>query len=354
MRQAAPVSITSNADSRTQKACAKGCGRENLALPRSQQNEFGVELENARWIEAGEILHAGDVGRRPDLRGADDDGAAINVVIDAKLTVPVATDEIGGGAGVLGETHGLKILKMTPPRSSPLFPPDPGSALLRRRSRLLEQLLARADSCTRVADWRADAFRIIAPPAAAMPGVAAAALFADQGIVAGASVLMATPVHYLAEMNNVRLPADGILSLHPAEAGELAGDFNRVWHDAGIRLLSGRGAALYCVADQPLQAATHDPEDILDRHIDSHLPAGPDAPRLRRLMSEIEMWLFEHAVNRRRSAAAAPTVSGLWLWGGGPVAGSLPPLAGWMHGRRSVFRSIRLAAGSAERTRGSL
>ena len=85
-----------------------------------------------------------------------------------------------------------------------------------------------------------------------MPGVAAAALFADQGIVAGASVLMATPVHYLAEMNNVRLPAGGILSLHPAEAEALAGDFNRVWHDAGIRLLIGRGTALYCVADQPL------------------------------------------------------------------------------------------------------
>jgi hypothetical protein len=226
---------------------------------------------------------------------------------------------------------------MTPPRSSHYFRLTRGDALLRRRSRPLERLLARADSCTKIADWRADAFRIIAPPTASMPGVAAAALFADQGIVAGASVLMATPVHYLAEMNNVRLPAGGILSLHPAEAEALAGDFNRVWHDAGIRLLGGRGTALYCVADQPLQADTHDPEDILDKHIDSHLPAGPAAPRLRRLMSEIEMWLFEHAVNRRRSAAGAPTISGLWLWGCGPVAASLPTVAGWMAGSEPFF-----------------
>ncbi len=226
---------------------------------------------------------------------------------------------------------------MSPPRSSHYFRLTRRDARHRRRSRLLEQLLARADFCTNVADWRADAFQIVAPPSAPMPGVAATALLADQGVVHGASVWVATPVHYLAEINNVRLPADGILSLHPAEAEALAGDFNRVWHDAGIRLLSGRGGALYCVADQPLQAVTHDPEDILDRPIESHLPAGPAAPSLRRLMSEIEMWLFEHDVNRRRSAEAEPTLSGLWLWGGGPVVASLPPLVGWMTGSEPFF-----------------
>jgi hypothetical protein len=232
---------------------------------------------------------------------------------------------------------------MTPPCSpAQYFRITRRGGLLRRRSRLLEALLARADSCVAVPDWRADAFRIVASPDSAMPGVAAAALFADRGAVAGASVLMATPVHYLAEMNNVRLPADGILSLHPAEADALAADFNEVWRGAGVRLLNGRGATLYCVADEPLHASTHDPEDLLDRHIENHLPAGAAAPRLRRLMSEIEMWLFEHPVNRRRSAAAAPTVSGLWLWGGGVVAACLPPVAGWTTGADPFFGALGL------------
>jgi len=39
---------------------------------------------------------------------------------------------------------------------------------------------------------------------------------------------------------------------------------------------------------------------VLDRQIENHLPTGAGAARLRRLMSEIEMWLFEHAVNRSR------------------------------------------------------
>jgi hypothetical protein len=245
----------------------------------------------------------------------------------------------------------LKILKMTPLRSSAhyfrLTALDRSTACdmpSLRRSRLLEQLLARADSGATTADWRADAFQIIASPSIPMPGVAAAALFADQGMAEGRSVLLATPVHYLAEIDNVRVPADGILSLHAAEADALAGDFNRVWHDAGIRLLRGRGAALYCVADEPLQAATHDPRSILDSHIENHLPAGPAGPRLRRLMSEIEMWLFEHAVNRRRSADGAPTLSGLWLWGCGPIVASLPPLSGWSAGSDPLFGALGLRA----------
>ena len=207
----------------------------------------------------------------------------------------------------------------------------------RRRCRVLERLLARADAPSEVSDWRADAFRAIAPPAAIMPGVGAAALYAERGKVDAASVFVATPVQYIAEMSSVRLAADGILSLHPAEAEALAADFNQVWQDAGIRLLAGRRVKLYCVFDEPAPVTTRDPEDVLDRHIENFLPAGPAAPRLRQLMSEIEMWLFEHAVNRARLAAAAPVVNGLWLWGGGPALSSLPPIEGWTAGDDPFF-----------------
>jgi hypothetical protein len=210
----------------------------------------------------------------------------------------------------------------------------------RQRCLLLERLLARADACVPVTDWRADAFRVIASPGALMPGVAAAALYADFGAVPGASAFIATPVHYVAEMNNVRLPAAGVLSLSASEAVALAGDFDRLWHDAGIRLLAGRTGALYCVTDRPMPAITQDPQQIQGRHIEHHLPAGPAAPRLRQLMSEIEMWLFEHPVNRNRIADAAPAVSALWLWGCAEVVSSLPPVDGWAAGDDPFFRAF--------------
>ncbi len=213
-------------------------------------------------------------------------------------------------------------------------------SLSRQRAPLLELLLARADAATAVADWRSEAFRLIAFPAAAMPGVGAAVLYADGGVAQGATVMMATPVHYLAEMSNVRLPADGILSLRRAEADALAADFNRIWHDAGIRLHCGRSGNLFCLADRPLIARTHDPEDALDRHIDACLPAGADAPRLRQLMSEIEMWLFEHAVNRTRAAQGGALVSGLWLWGAGAALASPPRADGFTAGDDPFFNAL--------------
>ena len=214
-----------------------------------------------------------------------------------------------------------------------------------RRSALLEQLLARADTWRPVRDWRAEAFQVIAPQAAMMPGIASAALCAD-GAAADAAVAdtadaawvcLATPVHYLAEMTTVRLSQDGILSMSRADAETLALDFNRVWNGSGIRLTAGGSARLYCLFDQSLRVTTRDPQDVLDQHIEEYLPAGADAPRLRRLMSEIEMWLFEHETNNARASSRLPHISGLWLWGGGAPLAALPSVQGWAAGDDVFF-----------------
>jgi hypothetical protein len=210
-----------------------------------------------------------------------------------------------------------------------------------RRSSLLEQLLARADRFTAVSDWRADAFRVIAPQSAFVPAVASAGLFAAFGAVQGAWVCMATPVHYVAELSSVRLSADGILPLSPAEGEALAADFNRVWHDSGVRLWASRSAELFCLFDKALTVWTSDPELVLGAYIEDHLPAGADAPRLQQLMSEIEMWLFGHAANAARSAAGVKPVNGLWLWGGGPPLASVPQVQGWSTGDDVFFKCFQ-------------
>ena len=212
-----------------------------------------------------------------------------------------------------------------------------------RRSALLEQLLARADTWRPVSDWRAEAFQVIAPQAAVMPAIASAALCADAAAAAHADaaeaawVCLATPVHYLAEMTTVRLSQDGILSMSPTDAETLALDFNRVWNGSGIRLTAGASARLYCLFDQSLHVTTRDPQDVLDQHIEEYLPSGADAPRLRRLMSEIEMWLFEHGANKARASSSLPHISGLWLWGGGAPLASLPTVQGWAAGDDVFF-----------------
>jgi hypothetical protein len=211
------------------------------------------------------------------------------------------------------------------------------------RAKILERLVARADSSMRINDWRSDAFRILAPQANHMPGVGAAALFADCGAVTGRWACIATPVRYLAESSNVRLPADGIETLEATQAERLALDFNRVWSDSGARLQAGRCGRLYCIFAENLEVATRDPEEVLDRHIEEYLPAGADAPRLRRLMSEIEMWLFAHEEITRRTELGLGIISGLWLWGGGTLLDSLPPVPGCFEGQDVFFDCLSSA-----------
>jgi len=214
---------------------------------------------------------------------------------------------------------------------------------LRRRSTLLEQLLARADDGVSVADWRADAFRVIAPQAASLPAVAAAALYADRGAVAAAWVCAATPVHYVAEMTSVRLPADGMLSLTAAGADSLATDFNRVWQGSGIRMTASRSAQLFCTFDRALQVRTCDPEQVLGMHIEEFLPTGADSARLRQLISETEMWLFEHDANGARREMGLPVINGLWFWGGGVPLAALPSVQGWVAGDDLFFNAFAAA-----------
>jgi len=207
------------------------------------------------------------------------------------------------------------------------------------RAPLLERLLARADAEAYEADWRARAFRVIAPQAP-MPAVATAAVRGHAQDPIGAWALVASPVHLVAGMRSVSMPADGILDLEPAEADLLVADFNRVFEGAGARLARGRTAPLLCLFDAPLCATTIDPEEVLGEDIGEFVPRGADSASLRRLMSEIEMWLFAHLVNDRRRARAATVISGLWLWGGGASDYPLPVVHGWAAGGDPLFAAF--------------
>ena len=85
-------------------------------------------------------------------------------------------------------------------------------------------------------------------------------------------------------------------------------------HDAGERcfLLSGAATA---------RVASVDPARLLDADIGHALPTGPSAGELRRLGTEIEMWLHGAAANAARERRRERRVSALWLWGGGGGGG---------------------------------
>jgi hypothetical protein len=98
-------------------------------------------------------------------------------------------------------------------------------------------------------------------------------------------------------------------------------------HGAGFARLGDR---VYLRSVEPFPTSML-PASRLDQEIpDPHMPAGPDADGYRRVVSEIEMALHDHPVNRERQARGQRPVNSLWLWGGGLATQGatipLPPL----------------------------
>lgn len=193
----------------------------------------------------------------------------------------------------------------------------------------LDWLLRFAERVEGVEDWRSWlSSQLGSFDLAHMPVAQACA----QGLLPASlstNVWLATPVHLEARIDHVRLADRGLLRLNADERDTWRQDFARVFgpqfalHDAGERcfLLSGASAA---------RVASVDPARLLDADIGRALPMGPSAGELRRLGTEIEMWLHGAPANAARERRRERRVSALWLWGGGlrgEAAGEAAPLS---------------------------
>jgi hypothetical protein len=195
----------------------------------------------------------------------------------------------------------------------------------------LERWLAQGVTDAHGGDWRQWLQRLSAesewhavPPAS----VAAAAI---ASVPAGHIVWLATPVHFVAGLDTLRVHPAGLLDLPLEEQRALALDFSRVFAGAGWSLhATGRRELLLAAAPEAGQTAgtrvqvrTQDPALWLGADPSAGLPAGAGAAPLRRFGAELEMWLHEHAINRSRVRRGLLNANALWLWGGGaPVARS--------------------------------
>lgn len=73
----------------------------------------------------------------------------------------------------------------------------------------------------------------------------------------------------------------------------------------------------YLRAAQPVATAMVPPYVVHQDMPNEYMPAGDDAAGYRQLVSEVEMALHDHDVNRRRQDSGEQPVNCLWLWGGG-------------------------------------
>jgi hypothetical protein len=152
------------------------------------------------------------------------------------------------------------------------------------------------------------------------PGAALTALANDlaHDPAAEGDWLHADPVHLVAGLNHLSLVELG---------GEMQLTLDHRAHlEVAIREhVQGCGWQLHGLPDgrwliqvpRRLQLDSVTPSAAAANELEHAMPQGTDAAALRRLMTELQMLLHEHPVNRQRAQQGLPAANSIWLWGNG-------------------------------------
>ena len=125
-----------------------------------------------------------------------------------------------------------------------------------------------------------------------------------------------------AGMNSVRMappasPIDG------RSLRSIANLLQPVLNDAGVRIETA-GGRLLARCEPPLDVRCVPPEAAFSGELRDCLPQGPDAGRLRRLLTECQMVLHQAAEN---GTGVAGDINGVWAWGEGLIGSARSPSA---------------------------
>ncbi|GAB4354709.1 MAG: hypothetical protein Kow0073_11450 [Immundisolibacter sp.] len=103
----------------------------------------------------------------------------------------------------------------------------------------------------------------------------------------------------------------------------------------------------YLLADREPDLITCPLQRLPGGHVAAGQPRGADAPAWQNWLNELQMLLFDAAVNREREARDLPPANALWLWGGGrtPQLAPSPFDAVWTH-EPLIGGLLRLADGT--------
>ncbi len=179
----------------------------------------------------------------------------------------------------------------------------------------------------------------VAPVSIAAAGLEAAFSASSADLYEGpvSTRWIATAVHLQAGLRRVRLDHRGLLRLSPEEQAALAGDFARTFGSSGYTLAPLPSGEFLLDTPGFTAVATSEPARCAGAELEELVPAVPAAAPLRRLLTEIEMWLHAQPLNEARRMRDEVPVTGLWPWGaigrivrlGRRAAPALPLAFGW-------------------------
>ena len=136
--------------------------------------------------------------------------------------------------------------------------------------------------------------------------------------------LRADPVHLRPDVADLVLFDAVDAGVSSEEARALAEAVNEALRPGGPLVHAAHPHRWYVALEAPARMATTPLSLAAGAGISAAMPRGPDAPRWRRWMNEVQMALHECPVNADRERRGAAPINSVWFWGGG----SLPPAVG--------------------------
>ncbi|MBI3147291.1 MAG: hypothetical protein HYZ17_02110 [Betaproteobacteria bacterium] len=179
--------------------------------------------------------------------------------------------------------------------------------------RLLADAIARPRSSLSPEDWLAERCGLVRDNDYPFAAVLALAddLPAHEGYW-----LLAEAVHFQIGHDDVIFQRR-LGPLPQMEAQALLAVLNGHFAQDGWRFWCGASGRWYLSLSEAPALCTTAPRQALRRPVRCHLPQGRDARRWSRALTELQMLLFEHPVNRAREERGEAPLNSLWFWGGG-------------------------------------
>jgi hypothetical protein len=217
-----------------------------------------------------------------------------------------------------------------------------------RERGLLARILARGDRITLprsdrgpygLLPWQIQLLRTIDPVVDARRYASAPVSWLGDGEPPCRSTLLhATPVHLVALSDRLQLARAA--ALDEASMREIATALGAQLATDASGFEATRTGTLFMHVRDRLDVATVPVESALDMDLRDAMPTGPDAPAIRRLMTEAQMLLHALPFNERRSATGDAPANGLWLWGNGSVPACAPQPGLERHGSGASLRGL--------------
>lgn len=131
--------------------------------------------------------------------------------------------------------------------------------------------------------------------------------------------LRADPVHLRADRDQLLLFALDEVEVSVADAQSLVRSLNDFYAADGLRFYAPDPYRWYLSLPTAPQIRNYDLAEVTGRSLTEFMPVGAQQRWWRTRLTEMQMLLHDHEVNRARSLRGLPIINGVWLWGGGTL-----------------------------------